>query len=222
MLTKKNVAIVALQETKRTKDDWPVHVDGYNSLESLVSDCRASNGCAKADGSEPGMNWIALLVREDTKAHQVGEESGYWIFARACGGPVPTPCLVGNVYRPHNKQASERMIPELKEQVEWLHNIYPEDPIIIMGDWNWTLQEMKGVSKWSPKMQCVRMNGPARAFHGRVQGSGDIDHFVVDKEHRRMMRNATVSREDISDHWPIIMSMKANKYQKEALVQKRG
>jgi len=39
------------------------------------------------------------------------------------------------------------MIAELKEQVEWLHDKYPEDPIITMGDWNWTLEEMKGVTK---------------------------------------------------------------------------
>jgi len=78
---------VALQETKRTKDDWPVGT--ILSLESLVSEHRAFNGCAKADGPEPGMNGMALLVREDIRAHQVGKKSGYWIFARVCGGPVP-------------------------------------------------------------------------------------------------------------------------------------
>jgi len=44
--------------------------------------------------------------------------------------------------------------------------------------------------------------------------------FGVDKEHCRVTRNARVLREGVPDHWPTTVSMKANRYQKEASVQK--
>ena len=111
---------------------------------------------------------------------------------------------------------------ELQQQVESLHRKFPEDPIIIMGDWNLKSEDMGMVREWSPGMECVEVNGAPRTFHSRGQEEGgDIDHVVIDRNHRWVTGKARVLRDwDLSDHWPIAVSMQAINYQKEAALPK--
>ena len=220
MLDREKIDIIALQETRRSRDDWRISISGFNCVESLVSTHQASNGLARAKGPEPGRNGLAILVRDDIRAHQVGIESGYWIFLRLCGGPIPTPFLVGNIYRPHDKATSEGVIAGMKKQIGLLRSKFPDDPIIIMGDWNWVTSEMDEIREWSPVMECLKVDGESRTFHSRGQ-EGDIDHIIIDQDHLQMMSDASVLRNwDLSDHWPIVASMSAAHYKKEVPVAK--
>ena len=108
----------------------------------------------------------------------------------------------------------------MRKQVESLCSKFPDDPVIIMGDWNWVSSEMDEIRKWSPAMECLKVDGDSRTFHSRGQ-EGDIDHIIIDQSHRQMMSDARVLRNwDLSDHWPIVASMSAAHYRKEVPVEK--
>ena len=215
------IDIMALQETRRATKDWPLRIPGYHCIESLVSECQASNGLAQANGEEPGRNGLALFVSEDIQAHVVGNDSGYFIFVRLSGGPIATPCVVGNIYRPLNSVASRKMMDELKTQVHALRNRFQDDPIIIMGDWNLRTDEMGMIRKWEPQLDCLKVRGGARTFHSRGR-RGDIDHIVIDQGHSHLLKDARVLRKwDLSDHWPIMTRMLAIPYVRDVPVLKR-
>jgi hypothetical protein len=112
-----------------------------------------------------------MVVRNDIGAFEVGKESGYWIILRVFGGPFKTPCIVGTVYRPHDKDMSQIVLRDLGKQVEGLRRKYPDDPIILMGDWNLPAREMGFVDEWVPSFKRVpvddEIDGGARTFYSR-------------------------------------------------------
>ena len=214
LMLEQGVAILGLQETRRSSEDYRMRFKGFKCFESLVSEHRASNGLAAKSGPEPGRNGLALVVRNDIGAFEVGEESGYWILLRVFGGPFETPCIVGTVYRPHDTDMSERVLRDLGKQVERLHDRYHDDPIVLMGDWNTTIKGMGFVGEWIPSLKRVSVvgeaRGQARSFHSRGgKEAGDIDHVVVDKDHQNMIESARVlSSWDSSDHFPLLVTVK--------------
>jgi exonuclease III len=203
MMREERIDILALQETRVGVSQWRIRVPGYQNFFSLASDDRASNGLASARGKEPGRNGMALLVNQDITAYEVGKESGYWIFIRISGGPLLHHYIIGNIYRPHDKEVAKEMMEGVKKQVSNLRNRFPDDPIIIAGDWNLKGHELDKITGWQPGMLRVKMEGEARTFkRGKY---GDIDHMMVDIEHDRIFQQMGVCRRwDISDHWMIM------------------
>jgi exonuclease III len=188
MLDKEGVSILGLQETRRSSLQYRLRFKGYKCFESLVSEHRARNGLAARNGPEPGRNGLALVVRNNIGAFEVVQESGYWIILRVFGGPFEVPCIVGTVYRPHDKDMSVTVLRDLEKQVEELRRKYPDDPIILMGDWNLPTTGMGFVEEWAPSLGCVEVQGEGgpKTFYGRGRGDGDIDHVVVDKDHAQV------------------------------------
>jgi hypothetical protein len=122
------------------------------------------------------------------------------------------------VYRPHDKVMSQTVVRDLGQQVESLRRKYPDDPIILMGDWNMPEKEMGFVEEWVPSLKCVKVVGDSKTFHARGgRQAGDIDHVVVDKGHLHVIRSVRVDREwDSSDHWPVLVDMYGVRLKKPA------
>lgn len=148
---KEHLDVIVCQETRRGVGQWRLRMDGYHSIESLASDDRACNGLARAGGEEPGRNGLLVLVRDGINAYEVGAESGYWIFVRVSGGPFIRPCIIGNIYRPHDRRMSKVVMEGIKKQIETLHRKFPDDAIILMGDFNKSGKDLdKDITSWSP------------------------------------------------------------------------
>lgn len=186
------VDVLALQETRRMSGQWRFRLRGFNSLESLAS------------AREPGRHGLALLVRTDMGLYEVGDESGWWIFARVFGGALASPCIIGTFYRPHDVAAGRAALRGMKKQVRKLRRAYPTDPVIVLGDWNMRRDSVaKQIHKWRHPFAVAPVAGSPQTFtRGRT---GDIDHVVVDGEHAGLVTNVMVRRRwDVSDHWPLM------------------
>ena len=167
-------AVLALQETRRMSEQWRFRLSGYSSLESTAS------------RTEAGRHGLALLVREDIGMYEVGEESGYWVFARLFGGPLATPWVVGTFYRPHAREAGREAWRGLRRQLRRLKQKHPADPILVVGDWNCRSEALaKRLERWRLGMVLARVRGSPRSF-SRGQ-HGDIDHMVISAEHAHLL-----------------------------------
>jgi hypothetical protein len=169
---------------------------------------------------------MAILVRNNIGAFEVGKESGYYIFIRVFGGPIKKPCIIGNIHRPHERDVFRRVEKEIKDQVHQLRLQYPMDPIIIMGDWNKKRAQVASqISGWPTPMVLVDVEGDPRTFTNtrrkRIEGQegevvvkkgGDIDHIIVSVPHCPLLGKVRIQRlYTISDHWPIVVSMEGQR-----------
>jgi len=132
MAHEKGVAIMVLQETWRQDGQWRFWLKGFNSIESLASHDCTRRGQARREGEEPGRHGLAILVREDISAYEVGQESGYFLFVRVSGGPVQQPCIVGTIYPypPHIKEVYRQVGSGTKNQTASVYHQSPDDPIL--------------------------------------------------------------------------------------------
>lgn len=94
--------------------------------------------------------------------------------------------------------------------MEGLRNRFPDDPTLLMGDWNVGTSNVGFVEEWVPSMGSVcRWKEMLEYFSSRGgDNAGDIDHEVVDKSHIPFIRSVRViSSWDSSDHWPLVAEM---------------
>lgn len=191
LAAQEGVGILALQETRRMSEQWRFRLTGYNSLESTAS------------RTEAGRHGLALLVREDIGMYEVGDESGWWVFARLFGGPLATPWVVGTFYRPHAREAGREAWRGLRRQLVRLRQKHPADPILVVGDWNCRREALaKRLERWRLGMVLASVRGSPRSF-SRGQ-HGDIDHMVISAEHVHLLGDVKVMRGwDLADHWPV-------------------
>ena len=66
-----DLVVLALQETRRQRGQFPLHMRGFRSIESFVGGKATINGLAARDGLTPGENGMALLVRNDVGVFEV-------------------------------------------------------------------------------------------------------------------------------------------------------
>ena len=188
---REKLAVLALQETRRQQEHWRFRLSGYHSLEAMASPTR------------PGHHGLALLVRDDINAYEVGDESGVWLFARLFGGPLAQPWIVGTFYRPHKASEGREALRGLKAQVHQLRGKYPQDPILVLGDWNLRRDQVaRKVQRWPTQLGLLAARGsPQSFFRGQ---RGDIDHILITPQHAHLVGQSAVLRAwDLSDHWPV-------------------
>ena len=144
-----------LQETKSD-----MRVPGYRCLASTGNNIRSERG-------------IALLVFDKFSCIPVGRSSPYWVFARIYGATLTTAVIMGKMYIPHCHR--NEALTKLPIVVASLRNSYPEDPIILMGEWNSDIHNIQGeVNHWPTPMRVVPNKGN-QATHN--QGC-TIDHIA--------------------------------------------
>lgn len=187
-------AVLALQETARSSEHWPIRVRGYQCFE------------APAMEHQPGQRGLALLVRQDLAAYQVGQESPYLLIAKvtvADGDDL----TIASVYVPPRGYAGRSVaLRQIRKAAEGWMRQRVGVKAVIMGDWNMSRTQLaKMLAKWNTTVPLLvnRCSGSAVSWTGG-RNWADLDHMVVSPEAAVSVSRAVVDRSwDLSDHWPL-------------------
>ena len=188
MLGEEKIDVLAVQETLLKDTDWALEIPGYFAFQV----------CGGQTTSERG---VALVVRMGYNGYVVGESSPFFVMARISGRGISQPVIVGSVYIPHDRHARAQEL--LMAQVHRITVEYPNDPVILMGDWNMDAQQLhRFLEDWP--IQCARrgVQGNQRtrnSVRGRqidgmvckIMGAGQ-PHIPLGRVQRRW---------DMSDHY---------------------
>lgn len=196
------IDILGLQETRNPVYNWNLKFEGYNTFE-----VRSTEGV--------GQRGLAIVITKKLSCYVVGERSQYFIFVRVFGAGTITPFIIGVVYLPHRHAtlvtaADAQHNPHsmardsLCEEALTLHNKFTTDPLILMGDFNASVEEMVSLKRRLPFLKLKIMRGDNTTFsRPGVPGRG-LDHFWISKDYSDLLKNPYVDRTlDVSDHWPI-------------------
>jgi hypothetical protein len=192
---KERIDVLGLQETLKTDKSWPLRLHGFQCIES-----------PSVDGVGRG---VALAVRKGLSVCNVGSPSTFWSFGRIVGNGVTGDVIVGSVYVPCSSSGSRglkrRVINAIKSEVSRLRRKYPNDRIIVMGDFNTPLNSISRICERTNNNNGlplpIPITGSSTTFH-RARMSSDIDHICAD---RILEGKAKVLKWwDLSDHWPVM------------------
>ena len=196
LLEKHEVACLALQETLLTTQDWRLRIPGYR--------------CFGSDGrSGPSERGVALLLGKPLQGYVVGQSTSWYTLVRVFGPTLAQPWIVGSIYLPHSGSqgsCTRTMIVDMLEaEVVRLHQKFPQDPMLLMGDWNSTEEWVnRTVREWECHTLEVRSLGAnettRRGVHGRT-----IDHLVANELVGQSLQPPQVLYQwDLSDHFPVV------------------
>lgn len=192
-LRDEHVAVLALQETARPRDGWQLRVRGYHAFET------------PAVPGQQGQRGLALLVREDLGAYQVGDLDCPYMVAVKAARSDGTDLYIASVYVPPqagpNRNIALRAIRKAAEK--WMRGA-PDSQVMLLGDWNMTqLQLDQRLARWrtSVPLRVRACRGSSLSFFGSRRWT-DIDHIVASPA--CALGRPTVHRTwDLSDHWPL-------------------
>jgi exonuclease III len=197
-LKRKGIAIIALQETLHS-DEWRMRIGKYQCIQSPMQH------------GEVGQRGVALAISPHLIAHETGSKSPFWVWARIIHPSFPSGLIVGSIYViSHRNKVRKEMIKGLEASIKSTLRRYPNSPVVMMGDWNMTSQELNDLLKdWRLPLTYLKCRGSART---RWKGKGslrDLDHIVVSTNSYRAFAHMNVCRSwELSDHWPIMTYLK--------------
>lgn len=197
----RDVDTICMQETLRKPNHWRMSLSGF--------------GCVERTSEEKaGRRGLALGVKNKSlTAFPVGTPSSFLMCERVYGSNLTKPFVLGTVYVPHRHVLTDDGNRPLKHEaceiliatVRNLRRKYPNDPIILSGDFNMSSQKVDALALRMLGMIRVIPRGDPQSFRKSSRG-GDIDHVLISTEHYDYVRCAWVDREcDISDHWPMLI-----------------
>src|SRR5690554_2491674 len=203
-LKQENVAVLALQETRRPQYGWPIRVKGYQCFETLDV------------AGQPGQRGVALLVREELVAYQVGDVSCSYMVAVKAAGANGMDMLIASVYVPprgcQNRESALRQIKRAAVKLMRNNNNRNNRQVLFMGDWNMGREQLaQMLTRWRTSVPLLvrGCSGSALSFFGSRTWK-DLDHMVVSSQCMGQLGRPTVHRAwDLSDHWPLIAWVKS-------------
>lgn len=189
--------IMALQETLLRSSDWQLCLPGYHCF-TAMGDLTAS---------QRGM---ALVVSTRFNCTAVGKATPYWTFARVYGATLLSPLIVGTIYVPCRVER-HRVLRALPGALAALHREFPNDPIVLMGDFNMTMTELQlQMGSWDLPFRVlpIRGGGPTRRSRRWGDPTPAIDFITYCGGTRAAVPPAKVlDHWDISDHFPVIADL---------------
>ena len=193
---KNDIGVLALQETWRKANQWPLRLKGFNVFESV------------AEQEVPGRKGVAVCVRSSLVAYEIGEVSPYTVIVRILIGTVEWNVM--SVYVPPNSGSNglrgsrKEALAQIKRGIRRLVNQDLGVKIAIMGDWNMKSDGLKKlIRKWRLPLAITPCQGSPFTFVGRNTWSA-IDHMVMTHEAAMLSSKCRVNRTwDLSDHWPL-------------------
>jgi exonuclease III len=193
------VKLLALQETYRTLESWPIHLKNYQVFESV-----AAGGVGRAAAqNRQSQNGLALVIHRSLVAYEVGGSSPYVIVVRVMIGQLEWHIL--NIYLPPRGSLSRMAaIAEVKRAVASVFARDLDARMMILGDWNMEKDKLSSMfRRWRQPLGCIPCNGNPSTYHSGRRWTS-IDHIVVTANVQSMMRRVRVNRGwDLSDHWPL-------------------
>ena len=195
-LHKVGIDVLALQETWRKVDQWPLRLRGFNVFESV------------AEEGIQGRNGVALCVRNHLVAYEIGDVSPYVVSVRILIGM--TEWNIMSIYIPPKGpntgigNSRREALIHIRRAVRRLVDQDLGVKIAIIGDWNMKSEDIqKKIRKWRLPLVVTPCQGSPLTFNGRSVWSA-IDHMVMTHEAAECAGKCHVNRMwDLSDHWPI-------------------
>ena len=200
LLERENVAVLGLQETQRTAQQYPLRLSGYDVLEQVAPHPLGQ--------SKRGM---ALIVKENLGATQVGMAHPNFMFVRVPQTNGAPGWIIGNVYLP-GKQTGDRQsaMTLLQKAMQSLQTSYANHRLVLMGDFNGPRASVLNGLR-DRRLGAVDFAGSDKTWHGcRKKVSWTcIDYFLVSDNARLDVTQCGVLRQwDDSDHWPVQIRVK--------------
>lgn len=192
-LRQSGTGVLALQETHRPEGGWPLRIRGFQCYER------------PADTGVRGINGLALCVRDQISAYELGEGVTPFTLAIKVTLPDGTEWYVVNVYIPPRGTGNRtQAIAAVKQLAQRIIGRDLGARLLLLGDWNMHGQQLgRMLARWRLPLHIQTCNGSSKTFQGARTWS-DIDHMVVSAEAGRSMMRVRVDRSwDLSDHWPI-------------------
>ena len=183
--------VLGLQETLLRSTDWHLRLPQYTCFTAMGDLTASTRG-------------VALAVSTKFACNPVGNPSPYWVFARLYGASLAHPIVVGTVYVPC-RAGRHRVLTRLPLEIAHLRQQFPEDPLILVGDWNMDLEDVqREVVNWPHPVHPLANHGltPTRPRGGRV-----IDHIAYwgATDAAALVPAPRVLEDwDLSDHYPVL------------------
>jgi RNase P protein component len=182
--------VLGLQETLLRATDWHLRIPNYHCFTAMGDLTASTRG-------------VALVVSNKFACNPVGAASPYWVFARLYGASLSSPILVGTIYVP-NREGRNTVLTKLPLEIARLKQEFPEDPMIVMGDWNMSLEEVqREVVRWPVPVHPL-------ANHGLVSTRRLSDKAIDHIAYRGTTAGGAVPAPhvldtwDLSDHYPVL------------------
>ena len=191
-LTKSQVSVLALQETLRTMDKYSFCLRGYQIFESLADKDRLE-----------GKRGLAFCIRSCFPAYELGHQSPFLVAVQSLIG-LDKLCLINIYIPPKGNRFRREATKDVKSCLSKLFAANPDAKVIVMGDWNNTLEKLPlMLAKWRLPLQLLPCRGNPATFKSRANWTA-IDHIVVSSGIFHFVKAAKVNRGwDQSDHWPL-------------------
>jgi len=205
-----DLGILALQETRQTKDHLPPNFPGYMSFDRLAEKPGTRRG---AGGYLRGET---LLVSDKYQAWEVNSETTCATWVEVVGLPMTGGrATVGVVYVPPKRKTAARK--ELKRELKRVSTLSPGQPLIVLGDFNTSrAQLLKRLKRWKLDLEPLSVRGSGTTSWGE----GQPDHILVNHPARQALTQAKAIREGhTSDHSPLVAKLKVGKARPEEVQQ---
>lgn len=183
--------VLGIQETMLGPTDWRLRMPGYACFFASGHGGTATRG-------------VGLIVSQKFSSMAVGPPSAYWVFARLMGGDLQCPVLVGSVYVPHaNTRNRREVLRTLPLAVSRLKQQFQNDPIILAGDFNTTLQPLQQrMALWPIQLQVLPHTGEG-GTHARGRTIDHISYWGT-PDNRPVPPTRVLRDWDLSDHLPVV------------------
>ena len=194
MLEEMGCDIMGVQETLLRSTDFTFKMPGYNCLTVLGDRQESQRG-------------LALLVADRFNVCAVGRATPYWTFGRMYGATLRKPVIVGTIYVPCRADR-RKVLRGIPRALEALHVEYPDDPIILLGDFNMNFTELQlQMATWPLPFRVLPIAENASTRRTRVGGTPTpaIDFISFYGEVTGLVPPAQIlDTWDISDHYPVV------------------
>lgn len=194
VLESEHIGCLAIQETLVKATSPTLSMAGFQCLSVCQTQGEAERG-------------VALLIHKDWEATLIPNQSPFCIMARVKNDRLGKPIIIGSVYVP-GKGLGKSALEKIARQVARAREKYPDDPMVLMGDWNRIETEVrKIISRWNEHLQMLKPSnsegGTRKGESGRV-----IDHVAVYEAKCLRTKRINVLRHiDTSDHFPVVLDV---------------
>jgi hypothetical protein len=157
LLQQTHCDVMALQETLLRSSDWQLRLPGYHCFAAMGDRVASQRG-------------VALVVSTKFNCSAVGKATPFWTFARVYGATLLSPIIVGTLYVPC-RAFRRRVLRALPRALDALHREFPNDPIVLMGDFNMSMTELQvQMGSWELPFRVLPNRGGAPTRRSRTQG----------------------------------------------------
>ena len=183
--------VLGLQETLLKATDWHLRFPQYSCFTAMGDLTASTRG-------------VAIVVANKFACSPVGRASPYWVFVRLFGAGLAHPVIVGSIYVPH-RAGRNHVLTTLPLEIGRLKQAHPDDPVIVLGDWNLDLDEVqRETTMWPYPAHTLANLGlvPTRRRGGRT--IDHISYWGTPAMGGAIPPPRVLTDWDLSDHYPVM------------------